>query len=329
MTHVLDNAGKVKGVSPPSIGAYVVDSTGEVKHSHTHAGTGGGGNHNLIYNYPSIELADGAQPEWMYGANCTVTEEDATGEACDSTKHERVIKGVTTAANGSVRFATSGAMMAYTVEPSLTVGVTVAFGAWVWVVTAGTVTLSVFDDVGGNIDTDTTTTTGSWVWLEATGTLTAASTKVLFQIKHNTNAATFFVAKPMANVGSSVSDFRPRKLVFREKRSASIVAINPSGTGWTTYDATGSTSLLAFAIDVGANLIGDGTLAYIMLRRTGSGAAQDGTTIVAMGDTNAAWDHSNQNIQMMNDLQKFDWSVNTSTITQIYVHQHGFWEWET
>ena len=54
---------------------------------------------NLWYNFPSMELADAALPEWTEESNATVTEEGATGESIVQ-KHERVVKVITTATGG-------------------------------------------------------------------------------------------------------------------------------------------------------------------------------------------------------------------------------------
>ena len=112
-----------------------------------------GGNH--VYNTPSIELADGVQPEWWAVSNGTLTEEDAAGESIPE-KHKRVLKLVTSATDGYAYQQYDQAA-----EPLLEDSVTVvSAGVWVYNQTAGTVTLELVD-VGGTASLGTATTTAT------------------------------------------------------------------------------------------------------------------------------------------------------------------------
>ena len=195
--------------------------------------------HNLIKNYPSLEGADGTAPLWWSSANATITEEDAAGEGLTSPPNERVLKVVTSAPNGIIRqdFVPANERL---LSDSNT---TVSFGAKVWVVTAGTLTLRLLDSAAGTIVSTTTTTTGGWVYLYVTGTIGANTLRA--EILHSASGATFYVANPQLNTGPAVAPFRPRGLIPRYGiDNIGVLDVDPGGSpaGWVAVDITAYTS---------------------------------------------------------------------------------------
>jgi len=281
--------------------------------------------HNLVKNYPSLELADGAQPEWFTAASATVTEEDATGEGLSDSPNERVIKCVTTAINGGVRQSFSPSD-----ERLLTASQTqISFGVWVRLVTAGTLTVQLVDD---GVPTQlgsiaTTTTTGSFVYLEITDA-TLLSNNLEIRIYHSVNAATFYIANPMLNTGTAVAPWKPRGLVYRNKFVDDIVSTDPAVTTWTDLDLSTNTSENTVAVQLVTAISDIGTAGRSLWgRRKGSSAAQDDSTVIGFSPG------GNLNIMtadfvLCDDGQTIQWSVGNSDVDIVRISLKGYWEWE-
>lgn len=187
---------------------------------------------NLIKNYPSIERADGAEPEWWGSTNATLTEEGAAGEGLGNSPNRRVLKVVTSGAGGLIN-----QNLSFVMEALLYDGRPHSAGVWVYVVTAGTVTLTLAG-TGGTWVQDTTTTTGSWVYLEATNRITSGSTIAQLRVSHSANSATFYVANPMVNVGAVTMPYKPRGLVYRQYEALLVNGTDPGGAN-TSVGITG------------------------------------------------------------------------------------------
>jgi len=280
---------------------------------------------NLIRNYPSLELADGAQPEWWEeeDANVTLTEEDATGESI-AQKHERVLK-VVNGGSGADKYVYQD--FDTDDEPSLDESVTeISAGVWVYqksTDTAGTITLDVYDSgASSSLGTDTTTTQDSWVYLSVEDVVIEDNTQ--FRLSHSANSAIFYTAMPMLNIGPGVGSWSERSGRFSSSYSTNVLDTNPSDTNWYDLDFTSVTSPLAYMLELSVLVqnVGGGTAAH--LRPNGSsGALGDGTRIINGEETEA----STTNI-LTDDAQVIEWAA-SSYDDDLEIHLRGYWEWNS
>lgn len=277
---------------------------------------------NLIKNYPSLELADGALPDWWsaYGT-ATVTEEDATGESLSSPPNERVLKCVT----GST-FQGLTQTWAQADEPALQASDSVlSAGVWVYVVDAGTLTMRLRDTVSGDTASDSTTTTGSWIWLEANNFAVSTGT-LQFQFYHSASGATFYIANPVVNIGTVVLPWRPRGLRYVEAFNNAVLNTSPAGSSWYDLDLNsycGNNGVIAHLFSVLHT--GTGEQAFYF-RKNGSSRSQDGTTVLGHCEstyTGGALTH----LQILDDSQILEWSADTFN-PDIVTSLQGYWEWE-
>ena len=282
--------------------------------------------HNLFKNYPSVYATDGSDPLWYFTTNCTLTEEDATGGSLTNPPNERVLKAVTTAADGQIRQAFNPST-----ERLLVASVSVlSGGAWVYVVTSGTLTVSINDSVSGVLDSVTTTTTGSWVYLEVTG-VTIGANVAQFVFSHSANAATFYVANPVLNLGPSVIPWSSRGLVYREAGATLVTGSDPGGAtaGWTDLDWTSVTSLNTVKIDM--------TVAYrnttatgdaILVRRYGSPSS--GFPAQMFRNNSTSLYTYGQRPCLVDDYQRMQYysEADASDSEELYIGLFGYWEWE-
>ena len=116
---------------------------------------------NLIKNYPSVELAEGALPEYWNESVATLTEQGATTDGSTGSPNERMLKLVATtdtSGYGQQDISISGLT-----EPVVRLGVTtVSCGGWFYSTDPGTMTLDMRVNGGASLGTDTTTNTGTW-----------------------------------------------------------------------------------------------------------------------------------------------------------------------
>lgn len=183
---------------------------------------------NLIRNYPSIEKANGAQPEeWLVYA-ATLTEEDATGEGVTPAPHERILKIANTVAYGNIaqRFTTSN-------WPDLYAGCIVSLSTWIYAA-AGTTALFLRDITGAtNVAVEATVTNSAWTKLSLSGLVWPSDT-VEWKV-NNSSTGTWYIANPTLHVAPFPLAWAERKLSFKPKR---VVLYNgdPGAAGWQTVD---------------------------------------------------------------------------------------------
>lgn len=277
---------------------------------------------NLVKNYPSLEGADGSGPDWwgIY-SNSTLTEEDALGEGLHPAPNERILKVVTTAVD-------VGAYQNYVPanEPALQASSSVvSAGAWVYVVTAGTLTMRLYDSVTGSLGSATTTTTGGWVYLDILNKTIGANT-LYFDFIHSTSA-TFYVANPVLNIGSTVIPWRPRGLVFKNSAGGTLLSAG-SATSWTDVDATSYTSNLAVLIEMSMRQenYNDGNYYLAWMRPNGSSLSADNGTLVSC--QRKLEDGFCRALQLMDDGQIFEY-IHTGTHGGLSLYARGYYEWES
>jgi hypothetical protein len=320
---------KTAGSFARALTAYSGGSTGTVTavilQSVTGLDTFDGQNYqggNLLKNFPSLELADAAQPEWWeeQNANITLTEEDATGEGI-ADKYERVLKCVNGGSGGGVYFYQR---LTYADEnitdPSNTI---ISAGVWVYTASAGTITLDIQDSAGGSLGTATTTATGSWQWLQVVNKTLGAGTYVEFRLKHSANSATFYVIMPMLNQGAKVRPWEERRLRFVEKKTNAVLNTDPGASSWADLDLTSSSSNNAALFFIIGSISRTSGTPGIFLRRNGSSAAADlttkiGTSTPAMGNI----------LVLGDDGQIIEWYCDDYVgCTNVTLSIAGYWEW--
>jgi hypothetical protein len=306
-------------------------------------GSGGGGVDpeatyagNLCKNYPSYELADGAQPEWWEVADGTLTEEDATGESIVQ-KFERVLELRTSAADGYIYQPILSA------ENSIDNGVTkLSASCWVYQkegegTPSGTITLRLRTSGGTVVGSATTTTVGSWVFLKVENQTHTANLR--WEVAHSANGGDMYVAMPMLNVGEEVLPWRPRGTRWIEDDDyTEVLDQNTSLSGsFKNLDLTSSTSVLAFCVDLqcltfyGSSELGT---AYVDVRRAGVSTPSAGyhkNGIFYRGGVAASTNSKvleGKGLYFTNDSQQVEWTAD-SNATRVILMLRGYWEWES
>ena len=280
---------------------------------------------NLIRNYPSLERADGAQPEWWEVINDpTLTEEDATGEAIPQI-YERVLKLIISADGGGADYAYQDFDDAD--EPTLDDNVTkVSAGCWVYTADVGTVTLELYDvDGAASLGTATTSTTGSWVWLEVLDKTFQDSMR--WRVTHSANNATLYIALPSLNVGAAVRPWQRRGLRYIEKEVINHLTEDPGADTWADLDFTAVTSNLTAAlllmVTIGVNASSGQGWGY--LRRNGS--ASTGGPVA--GTCDGVHGAGGNIFILTDDGQVIEESVsNSAQVVTWTISMSGYYEWE-
>ena len=279
---------------------------------------------NLIRNYPSRELADGAQPDWWdESTGCiALTEEDATGESIEQ-KHERVLKVVNTGDGGAGNRIEQ--VFVHTAEPTLDEAVTkVSGGMWAYSTASGA-TIQLYD-TGGDVSLGTEGTSASgWQWVEVLGK-TIGTTSLGWRAYHTSGSNTFYVAYPTLNQGGNVKPWQERDSVFVEKR-VSALSTNPSNETFNDLDLTSVTDALCNKVT--GIWIKSGAGGEIHARRNGDSAGADNTTQIT-SDEGTVNERSGMDAGILTDAgQIIEWSVSASGITSLTYDLHGFYKWKS
>lgn len=283
---------------------------------------------NQVMNYPSLETADGAQPEWweVQNANITLTEEDATGEGI-AQKYERILKCVGGASGATVYFYQR---YIHADQPIWDDGlVRMSAGAWIYNMTTGTVTMELYDNGGAaQLANVNVTGTGFWVWAEMNNVL-IGTTSTDIRFRHSANNATFYVAMPMINVGSTVRPWTIRGLRYKYYDGWVVVNVDPNGAGWTDVDVTAKTSPITVLATLAVHYLNSTTNNIgIRLRRKGD-AASDNYQNVVRNPVTGRYIVGTRNV-LLNDSQIFQYysaaAVGDNEI--LYISLLGAYEWE-
>jgi hypothetical protein len=282
---------------------------------------------NLIRNYPSLESADGAQPEWWEeeDANVTLTEEDATGASIPQ-KHERVLK-IVNGASGANKYVHQD--FDDSDEPTLDDNVTkISAGVWVYQDsgdTTGTVKLELYDEDGAaSLGNDTTSTEDAWTFLKVENVTYQDSTQ--FRLSCDTNSATFYAAMPMMNVGEELLPWQARGLVYIEKYSADVYNQNPPES-FTDVDFTASTSNITAALCLMCRMstsAADG----VYLRRNGSSAASGNATMIVTTSSTPGFANTVFSFCLCDDSQIVEVMAGSTNVSNLGLSLKGYYEWE-
>jgi hypothetical protein len=283
---------------------------------------------NLIKNFPSLEAADGAQPEWWEEAtgNITITEEDAGGETIEE-KYERVLKIVTTA-GGSANYGYQ--TLTYADEWALDISTTnVSAGVWIYNTTTGTVTLELTDAGSGSLGTDTTTAENAWTFLSIRNVTLGSGASLEWKIYHSA-AATLYATLPTLHPGATPRPWEPRRLRYVQTYNDNILTENPGADSWADLDFTASTTANTAALDLGFFMANSGSGTYAgYVRPNGSALAQDNATMAIGAGANAMRNGSNRAFVLCDDGQVIEESVvGNAGITAWAISLQGYWEWE-
>lgn len=110
--------------------------------------------------------------------------------------------------------------------------------------------------------------------------------------------------------------------------AVSLVDTDPAATTWSSVDVTANTSARAFAAELNVGISSGTTIGregYV--RTTGSGAAQDNTTIAARVQNTSSVRCWNQVTVPLDSSQSFDWSVSNADVNGFTVILRGYHEY--
>jgi len=274
---------------------------------------------NLIRNYPSLELANGAAPEWWATTSGTLTEEDSTGEGIPQ-KHERILKFSATSGNYTYQDFDAAD------EPTLDNNVSkVSAGCWVYTTTAGTITLELYDvDGTTSLGTAATTTTSSWVWLEVLDATYQDSMR--WRVSHSTTA-TLYLAMPSLNIGATVLPWRERGTREVEEYYEYLVNSNSPSASWHDLDVSAMVSPLTCWIRVSALIVaGSDEASFLLMRRDGDTGESRAYRIAGIRGANNVMYSQAHGHSFCSDSQLVEWKpVLTGQIIQIHLVAYREW----
>jgi len=284
--------------------------------------------HNLIKNYPSIEKADGAMPQWWESANGTLTEEDATGEGIALPPNERVLKMVASAVGARIA-------MSWPIswERLLNTSSRVSAGCWIYNVTGGgsTVTLRLRENGVGTIAEVTTSVGGAWTWLELKNWDVGSGGNLQLWIVADTNPQTFYIANPVLNVGPIVGPYKPRALRYQYANNDLYSSADPGGSaaGWQSQDLTTICGNQVVIADLHFAYRNTTTLnTYIRTRPTGKTVIGAHDVISNVG-TGTIWSRNNILQLLASDgTFEFNSSAAAGDAELLYIGVRGYYEWE-
>lgn len=236
---------------------------------------------NEIRNFPSLEKADDAQPEWWEEAdgNATLTEVDLSGESITE-YHERALKVVVASANSYAyqRFT-------YADEPRLKSSKAVSLAVAVWSVSSVSARVRV-QSSGGSLGVSSDTTAAAWTILTVENvTLNGTTVDVRMEVDIGT---AYFV--PLGFIVGSVAPNvvlspRPTRTVWLDTAAeVKVLDSLADEATWTDVDVTANTSALACRAHCQAHLRDSGTAAdaySLHVRRNSSSEAQADANMVA------------------------------------------------
>lgn len=281
---------------------------------------------NEIMNFPSMEQADGAQPEWWeVSANATLTEEDVAGEGITET-FERCLKVVTTADN-----AYAYQRYTYADQPRTKSGRALSVLIAVWSVSSVTARIRLQSSVG-SLDV-TTTTAAAWTILKLEG---AALDGTYVDLRFGVDTGTAYFVPLGLCIGGKAIPLAPRGLVYRHKDTGTQL-VNLGGKGdedtWTDLDcAAGSSNLACMAKCTSFLLNAVSSQFRLYVRRNGSATAKDDSSRLIYLDGALNDEYQGRWFEvLLDDGQIFEYNLDrTSGADNIEyggINLIGWWEW--
>lgn len=279
---------------------------------------------NEIFNFPSMEGADGAQPEWWEesAGTATLTEEDIAGESITES-WERGLKVVTTADVYAYQRHT------YADEPRLKSGKVVSCRVAVWSVSGVTARVRI-QDSNGSLGV-ATTTAAAWTILTVEA-VTLTGTYVDLRLEVN-NGTAYFVPLAFGVGDLAPNELRPRATRFRWRDGTNLVnndgAADPAT--WTDVDCTAATSNLACVAWINV-LLQEATSTYAYyVRRNGSSESPDYPNRAVQAGSTSLYNDSRFPV-ILDDGQIFEYYLDrvsgSDALNQGRINLHGWQEWE-
>lgn len=235
---------------------------------------------NEVMNFPSLEGADDALPEWWEnGALAALTEVDIAGEAGITETWERGLKVATSAAA-----AYSYQRYTYADQPRIKSGRSLSAIFAVWAVAGDTARLRLITS-GGTTVVSANTTAAGWTILKAEN-LTLDGTYV--DIRMEVDDGTAYFVPLGINVGAKAIPLRPRGLRHRNAGINKAVLRSLSGStgdvGFADRDVSAATSNLAVYAQLRVNMAENGTTdAFTYCARCNGSTDTGGATELASG----------------------------------------------
>lgn len=292
-------------------------------------GVGAGGSvgvvANEVMNFPSIEAADGAQPEWWEesAGTATLTEEDVAGESLTET-WERCLKVVTTADVYAYQRYT------YADQPRLKSGGTVSCRVAVWAVSGATARVRLQSSVGSL--GVATTTAAAWTILTVEGKVLDGTT-VDLRLEVSTGTA-YFVPLAFGVGDAAPSELGPRGLRYVHKPAH---AVQTSGVAdpaaWTDADLTSVTSPLAAIASVYLNCLKDNASGWdISARRNGTSTTENTgeTVVLALSNVSGLFRGISDFPMQLDDGQIMEYYIDRwigADTFEFELGVRGWWEW--
>lgn len=282
---------------------------------------------NEVMNFPSLEGADDAQPEWWAeaDANATLTEVDVAGEAGITESYERAHKVVVATANSyaSQRYT-------YADQPRIKSGVKVSALFAVWSVSGVSARIRLQTSVG-SLGVSATTTAAGWTLLRVDG-VTLDGTYV--EIREEVDIGTAYFVPLGINLGSRALALPPRGLLYRNRDATTVKTLGGLGdeNTWTDVDVTSATSNLAVMAQLNGFVFDTVNDFKVYFRRNGSAQAANDISIQAMALGASQGDYGFFHTDVILDQAQIfeyllDRTAGSTTLVSGLVNLQGWWEW--
>ncbi len=280
---------------------------------------------NEVMNFPSLEGADDAQPEWWEeaDANVTLTEVDVAGEGITET-YARAHKVVVASANSY-----SYQRYTYADQHRIKSGRKLSAIFAVWSVGGATARIRLQSSVG-SLGASSDTTAAGWTILTVEGK-TLDGTYV--DIRCEVDVGTAYFVPLGINIGEKAIPLRPRGLRYKEsKATARLETLDETSStrDWTDIDTTASTSPLAAKLDLFIFMDEDVSFWGYYARRNGDTRTGDEllrARVIANGR-----DQQNDFSLLCDDGQIIETRLvlisGTNAINTCQLYCRGWWEWE-
>lgn len=279
---------------------------------------------NEVMNFPSLEGANDAQPEWWEegDAHATLTEVDVAGEGITET-YARAHK-VVTDGDGAYSYQ----RYTYADQPRIKSGRKLSAIFAVWSVGGKAARIRLQSSVG-SLGVSSDTTTAGWTILKVEG-VTLNGTYVDIRCECDTGTA-YFVPLGI-NIGEKAVPLRPRGLKFRSCMPVLVVDLTGSGpTEFADLDVSANTSnlaVLAELMGVLRHIISSQTYA-ICVRQNGASQTDPNLLSIVISYGNRA---IGTRSCFLDDQQIFEWQLvrmeGTANLASGMLNLIGWWEWE-
>jgi hypothetical protein len=209
---------------------------------------------NCVYN---ADLGFGqvaVRPQWFTEtAGLTITKEDSLSEVVGLGGDESfVIKCVSSGSGANIySYQQLGITDHWPLELARDKPLACSAGLWVYQkTTADTLKLRITGDVSGTIGNDSTTATDTWTLLKVENfTIGAGDTSINLEFATGSDSDTFYVAKPMVNVGPQLRPYEaPPVVTAHVAKSGAYDSSNPPSGSWQNLDLSSYASAGTFEL---------------------------------------------------------------------------------